>query len=381
MFEKLVIHNFQKHSRLEINLDEKVTTIVGPSDAGKSAVIRSLRWLCQNSPSGIEFLKNGQTCVSVDLLVDGRHIERCRASANNYYSVDGKDLKAFGQGVPDEVASILNIDDINFQAQHDPPYWLTLTPGEVSRQLNALIDLSIIDDTMKNINRTLSRSRVELELATEKEKKKKEELEELQWVKECQMDANVLKAADKLLAEKKVDLEDLVILSKETASSSVDARQARAKLSAVGEVGKQAAYVRKEQQVLDGVAGVLSAVKTLQGALQFLTVDTAAVDSAKSAVDEHTKSLQSLLRIRNECRVYSPLVENKKVAAAVFKVDVDRSEWADAKSAVDSLQKLILDIKLKNEDINLCLLNLVLAQKDIQEKTGGLCPVCKGPLK
>ena len=183
------------------------------------------------------------------------------------------------------------------------------------------------------------------------------------------------------MAEKKVDLEDLVILSKETASSSVDARQARAKLSAVGEVGKQAAYVRKEQQVLDGVAGVLSAVKTLQGALQFLTVDTAAVDSAKSAVDEHTKSLQSLLRIRNECRVYSPLVENKKVAAAVFKVDVDRSEWADAKSAVDSLQKLILDIKLKNEDINLCLLNLVLAQKDIQEKTGGLCPVCKGPLK
>lgn len=397
-----------------------MTTIVGPSDAGKSAVIRSLRWLCQNSPSGIEFLKNGTTIASVELSVDGKKVERSKSATNNTYSIDGTELRAFGQGVPDAVADVLNVADINFQAQLDPPYWLTLTPGEVSRQLNALIDLSIIDETMRNINRTLSRAKVELELADEKVKKKTAQLEDMQWVNECQMDATVLKASDKLLAEKREDLGDLVRLDLEILSLTIVASKARNKLSAVAEVGKQAAYARNQRQVLDGVAGVLSTVKSLQGKLQFRTISTEAVDSAKVAADKEIASLRGLMLIRNEYQGIAPLVKNKEVAASVFEVDVARGvlmqsrgdysalkktidtarafhqiarnkkvlvdftivdaakeEYTICKGQLDGIKKLVSDIQIKDLEKVGLQLRLADEQKTIEEKTKGqICPVC-----
>lgn len=377
MFEKLVIKNFQRHSHLEIDLDEKVTTIVGPSDTGKSAVIRSLRWLCQNSPSGIEFLKNGTPSVSVKLTVDGKEIERTKSASNNAYSIDGKELKAFGQGVPAAVADVLNVDDINFQAQLDPPYWLTLTSGEVSRQLNALIDLSIIDETMKNINRAQSRARVELELAEEKAKSKEQQLEEMQWVGECEVDFGVVQAADKLLGEKKIDLEDLKILDKEILGASIDATQARSKLSAVAEVGKLAAHIRTQQQVLDGVAGVLSTVKSLEAALQFRSVSTEAVDSAAEALKTQTSTLQSLLRIRNEYRASAPLVKMKNVPDDLNWVEQERIRFSGLRDELSSLKGVLDSIVDKERHTRMAWVAVNEADDELQEKTRGqICPVC-----
>jgi hypothetical protein len=314
-------------------------------------------------------------------MVDGKEIERTKSASNNTYSIDGTDLRAFGQGVPDAVAAVLNVDDINFQDQLDPPYWLTLTSGEVSRQLNALIDLSIIDETMKNINRAQSRARVELELAEEKAKKKEIQLDEMQWVGECQMDFAVLSNADQYLAEKKIDLEDLKILTEQIFWAQTESTDARSKLSAVLEVGKLSAHIRAQQQVLDGVAGVLSTIESLQGVLQFRTVDTAAVDSAAAAVKEHSSLLQSLLMIRNQYRAAAPLAKNKEVIGALAEVDQARDSVIKAKQVWLSLESLVSQCEGKNEEMNLALLNLVLVQKEIQEKTGGLCPVCGGPLK
>ena len=377
MFEKLVIKNFQRHSYLEIDLDEKVTTIVGPSDVGKSAVIRSLRWLCQNSPSGIEFLKNGTASVSAKLYVDGKEIERVKSPSNNTYSVDGVDLRAFGQGVPASVADVLNVDDINFQAQFDPPYWLTLTPGEVSRQLNSLIDLSIIDETMKNINRTFGRVKVELELAEDKDKKKKIQLDEMQWVSECEMDFEVVKAADKLLEEKRIDLEDLKILEEHLLSAFVTLWTASSKLSAVLEVGKLSAHIRKEQQVLDGVVGVLSAVEALQATLQFRTVSTEAVDSSVVAVEKQRTLLQSLLRIRNEYRAAAPLAKMRGVEEVWWSIEEARSDVLSLKNVLASITEMVAYCKTKDDEIDLHLLHLSQVLVDIEEKTKGqICPVC-----
>lgn len=41
MIRRIVLRNFQNHRRLRIDLDPRVTTVVGPSDAGKSAVVRA----------------------------------------------------------------------------------------------------------------------------------------------------------------------------------------------------------------------------------------------------------------------------------------------------------------------------------------------------
>lgn len=47
---KLRIQNFQAHKDTTIEFD-RITTIVGPSDTGKSAVLRAFKWVEKNELS------------------------------------------------------------------------------------------------------------------------------------------------------------------------------------------------------------------------------------------------------------------------------------------------------------------------------------------
>lgn len=55
---KLRIQNFQAHKDTTIEFD-CITTIVGPSDIGKSAVLRALKWVAKNEPKGTSFVRDG----------------------------------------------------------------------------------------------------------------------------------------------------------------------------------------------------------------------------------------------------------------------------------------------------------------------------------
>lgn len=166
----LTIQNFQAHKDLRIAFAPGVTTIKGPTDAGKSAILRALRWLCLNDIGGDEFVSDGQKQCNVSLAVDEKDekpiIRRVRSrggSTNAYELASDVDhcsvLKAFGTGVPDVVSSILRVSPINFQGQHDSPFWFGETSGEVSRQLNAVIDLGLIDQSLSAADRSLREAR------------------------------------------------------------------------------------------------------------------------------------------------------------------------------------------------------------------------------
>ncbi|HUW45946.1 MAG TPA: AAA family ATPase [Dehalococcoidia bacterium] len=154
MLTKLIITNFQAHKKLVLDLDARVTTIVGTTDKGKSSVIRALTWLATNRPSGTEFIRYGSSQTTVELHVDDHVIIRERGKSINRYVLDDQEFKAFGTEPPQEVLDVLNLSAINFQAQHDSPFWFQESPGEVSRQLNEIVDLSVIDSTLANLDRT-----------------------------------------------------------------------------------------------------------------------------------------------------------------------------------------------------------------------------------
>jgi len=156
MITEIRLANFQGWRRLKVKLDERVTTLVGPSDRGKSAVIRALKWIAFNRPRGDAMIRDGAKFVGVSVFVDDHQITRKKGSVNHYSmrpvgEEEGVTYNAFGTQVPDDIAELLNVGEVNFQDQHDPPYWFTLSPGQVSKQLNAIVDLGIIDDTLKNL--------------------------------------------------------------------------------------------------------------------------------------------------------------------------------------------------------------------------------------
>lgn len=151
MITKAIFENFQSHKSTELNLSKGVNCIVGSSDVGKTALIRGLRWLAWNRPSGDAFRSHwgGDTRVSVEL--DGLvTVERVRDRENAYY-LEGTKYSAVKTDVPDDVARVLNLNETNLQSQFDRPFLLDVSPGEVAAHFNRIARLDVIDKATKYV--------------------------------------------------------------------------------------------------------------------------------------------------------------------------------------------------------------------------------------
>lgn len=187
MIENIRLRNFQKHGDLLIELDPHVTCITAESDAGKSSVIRALRWIATNRPNGNAFLKWGKKFTRVEVTVDGKAVKRSRGK-RNVYSVDGKEFIAFGQGVPHEVEDLLNLSAVNFQGQHDPVFWFTLPPSDVGRELNAVVNLQLIDKASSSISVERHRCKEKVKFCEERISALKLKEMSLNWVVQASED-------------------------------------------------------------------------------------------------------------------------------------------------------------------------------------------------
>lgn len=155
MINRIELTNFQSHKHTVIDFEKGINVLCGESDNGKTAIIRAIRWVCENRPLGTDSLnsnwnKKFQEKMSVKLWLDnGIWIERIRNKDRNGYSYfkDGNqvDLNAVGTDVPQIIKDLLKVSDVNFQFQLDPPYLLSMSSAEASRYLNQIIHLDSID--------------------------------------------------------------------------------------------------------------------------------------------------------------------------------------------------------------------------------------------
>jgi len=146
--------NFQCHKDTELTLSDRVNVIIGPSRQGKTAILRAIRWVAENRPSGEAFKRHGSekegTEVSIELDT-GQIVTRVKTSNDNYYDLNGQPFRAFGQEVPTPISEVLNLSPINTAGQFDQPYLIFDSPGEVSRQLNKIVHLDVIDTSLSNV--------------------------------------------------------------------------------------------------------------------------------------------------------------------------------------------------------------------------------------
>jgi hypothetical protein len=126
----------------------------------------------------------------------GTEIVRNKGKRTNEYVVKrGKDRQvytAFGANIPEPVADQIGIGDINFQGQHDAPYWFCKTPGEVSRQLNEIINLDEIDRILSWIQSKLSAAKFNAEQSQAKIDRYKDAMTNLAYVDEMTKDLEVV---------------------------------------------------------------------------------------------------------------------------------------------------------------------------------------------
>lgn len=264
MLTTLKLYNFQAHTRRLLRFDPRITTIRGRTDVGKSAILRALRWLALNDTGGEEFVAWGaEEAVAIVELEDGAggqaKIVR-RKGRENVYKLDGQVFKAFGAGkVPDPVAAVLALSEINFQRQHDKPFWLDDPAGEVSRQLNKVIDLSVIDTAMSNAAKMVRTARERVTVSESRlEEKRTKETESLSGTIRIGR-FKLLKAKYDALAKIKSNFDQLEEIVQLADSVDVPALERRA--TQAGLLVQKALELRNVQRAHSHLAGLIRGVE------------------------------------------------------------------------------------------------------------------------
>jgi DNA repair exonuclease SbcCD ATPase subunit len=186
------VKNFKRLKRLKTTLG-RVTTLVGPNGAGKSSFVQSLVWLLTDKPRGSDFVR-GESC-SVTIKIDSNRVTRTKASGRNEYRLPGKaPYKDLRRGVPDKLSKLFNVCDESFQGQFEGPFWLFDSPGQISRHLNSVVDLEVIDNVMSSIGKEVRSSVNSVDESKSRLKAAKDKLDSLSWVPDLVKQLATLKA-------------------------------------------------------------------------------------------------------------------------------------------------------------------------------------------
>lgn len=196
MLEKMWVKGFQKHKNLTVEFDP-ITTIIGPTDTGKSSFKRAVEFIATNAPSGLDFLNWDSDQVTIRVFIDGHVIIRRKSKKINSYKLDREEAyKAFGTGVPKQIKELLNLTEVNFQSQHDSPFWLSKTSGMVSRELNKLVNLEIMDLTLSNLTEYANTAKTNQNSIQNRIQSLKQQIEEAEIVEEIDSNLSELEEAE-----------------------------------------------------------------------------------------------------------------------------------------------------------------------------------------
>lgn len=178
--KKVELVNFQSHNHTEIEFDRGLNVILGNSDAGKTAILRAIKWALYNEPKGDYFIRQGEREVSVKVTFsNGVIVERSRTpSKNSYYllDADAKEMRfeGFGLDVPKEITDAIqmykvsldnsnNKSILNIAEQLDGPFLLNEQASLRASAIGRLIGVNYVDDALRNVVRDNKRINQELD--------------------------------------------------------------------------------------------------------------------------------------------------------------------------------------------------------------------------
>lgn len=159
--QALRIRGFESHVDTHIQLGPGLNVITGPSDSGKTAIIRALRWLALGEPSGEAYVNQtvGEAEVTAE-LDDGVTVSKLRRKGKTSYSISTVPEPFEKAEVPEEVKQALGIKKskfgefepaLNFAFQLDAPFLISETESAGAKILGKLAGTEVVDMAIKSV--------------------------------------------------------------------------------------------------------------------------------------------------------------------------------------------------------------------------------------
>lgn len=377
MLESVSAENFQAHARLELTFDPKITVIIGPTDSGKSSVIRTLRWACLNQPRGSDFVRHGEDTVLVRVKIDGKSVERSKKKEANYYALNDTVFTAFGVNIPETVSAFLQIDDLNFQQQHDAPFWLSLSAGEVSRQLNSIVDLEIIDRATSGIKSKVLDQKRQIDRNMDKLQVEKKKVDDLSWTVEAKIaldHLDVVAAGIETIQGQVTTLKNKVSAIGRT---HVQAAQANSQLVAVKSLGKQIQSIIAKWTDHDQLKFRVAEIQKSNKIISRGWVDVSSLESHISVYEKTKNQILSLTKLLRDIHTQKEKTKTEIVEPNLGKL----IEEINAKSQRTlSFSNMLKAIRRAAARVSETKILASTTHKDFEEICVGSCPICGGEL-
>lgn len=165
---------FQSHINSDFHLGPGLNVITGPSDAGKTAIIRAIRWVAFNEPAGEAFLNEsvGEAQVTIELDSQYKIMKHRKKGKTSYTIADpfGGQSVFEKSEVPIEVKQLLGIEKqtfgdfettLNFAFQLDAPFLISETASAGAKILGKLAGTESVDLAIKGVSKDTHAARQE----------------------------------------------------------------------------------------------------------------------------------------------------------------------------------------------------------------------------
>lgn len=136
---KISVQNYQIIRNAVLEFKPGFTTIIGPSNNGKSSIIKALKAAIYTE-SGTTPIRYGESSYIVGIQNNNHVVIFQKKENSSKYIVDGQTYSKFGINTPEEVSNALNIRELilngnkvqlNFWNQMDKPFLLDKSAGEL----------------------------------------------------------------------------------------------------------------------------------------------------------------------------------------------------------------------------------------------------------
>ncbi|KKK64753.1 hypothetical protein LCGC14_2981040, partial [marine sediment metagenome] len=260
MLSKLELTNIQKHSHLIINFTNGINLIIGDTDAGKSCIIRAIKFLYYNEQPKKDAIRKEETKKSSvkGIFDNGITVERIKSNTVNAYilTIPGKKSERFdaiGKVVPERIKEILQTQTIviekdeiilNIADQIKLPFLLDKSGAFRMKLFNKLTGNDIIDKVFQGLNKDILQIGRTEKLEKENLEEGKSALKDLTKTKEiCQVSLDKL-AQKYTLLKKKVEKYNKINECKENLTSvNQEIKEAKLQLNGI--------HTIKEDKIID----------------------------------------------------------------------------------------------------------------------------------
>lgn len=199
MLNRIEVRNYQSLRSADIPLG-RFTVVTGPTGAGKSALFRAMFLLACNT-RGTSYIRRGQGSCSVATGGDRWIVRLTRSSGrtgkNEYRTATLRPTQVEGisgwsavtytklnSQVPLQVSDLLQLSELNFAGQLDPPYLLSLPGTEIARRLGDLTNVSLVLGAAAEANRVRKQAQRDLDSARERKAALMAEAQEFAGIRE-----------------------------------------------------------------------------------------------------------------------------------------------------------------------------------------------------